>query len=165
MNYFVLLNDERKGPFTLDELAKKYITADVLVWHEGMKSWTKAGEIDELQTIIKQMPPAPPRFKLLKNWLTESIAVTAVCAMLSYLPMFQLCLLALPFGGIAIFKATKVQEYQHKGNSELARHYAEEARKWTIWCLFAGVVACIFALIGLTLLFTLGVFLWERFPF
>ena len=41
--YFVLLNDERKGPYTIEELAKKYITADILVWHEGMEGWKKAG--------------------------------------------------------------------------------------------------------------------------
>ncbi|MCQ2268414.1 MAG: GYF domain-containing protein [Bacteroidaceae bacterium] len=165
MNYFVLLNDERRGPYTLEELAKKYITEDVLVWHEGMDGWEKAGKLEELKSIIKQMPPEPPRFKILKNWLTESIAATAICAVLSYIPMFQFCLLAVPFGGIAIFKALKVQEFQRKSNTELARHYAEEARKWTIWCLFAGVVACIFALIGMILLFTLGAFLWEKFPF
>lgn len=156
-SYFVLLNDERKGPFTLEELANKYITGDVLVWHEGMEKWERADSLDELKTIIKQMPPTPPHFKLLKNWLTESIAATAGCAILAYIPLFQLCLLAIPFGGIAIIKALKVQEYQHKGNSELARHYAEEARKWTIWCVFAGVVAVIFAIIGWVLLFTLKV--------
>ena len=62
MDYFVLLNDERKGPYTVEELAKKYITADVLVWHEGMEGWKKASEVEELQNIIKQMPPDPPRF-------------------------------------------------------------------------------------------------------
>lgn len=165
MNYFVLLNDERKGPFTIEELAKKYITADVLVWHEGLENWQKADTLDELKPIIRQMPPEPPRFKILKNWLTEAIGATAVCSILSYLPMFQFCILAIPFGGIAIWKATKVQELQKKGREEEARHYADEARKWTIWCTFACVVACIFALIGLALLFFLGVFLWEKVPF
>ena len=55
MDYFVLLNDERKGPYTVEELAKKYITADVLVWHEGMEGWKKASEVEELQNIIKQI--------------------------------------------------------------------------------------------------------------
>ncbi len=164
MDYFVLLNDERKGPHTVEELAKKYITADVLVWHEGMEGWKKASEVEELQNIIKQMPPDPPRFKLLKNWLTESIAATGVCAILAYIPMFQICLLGVPFGVIAIIKALKVQEYQKKGDSELARHYANEARKWTTWCVFAGIVACIFAIIGMTLLFIMGAFLWGKLP-
>ena len=165
MNYFVLLNDVRKGPYTLEELAEKYITADVLVWREGMDDWKKAGEMEELQDIVKQLPPPPPHFKLLKNWLSESIMATGFFAILSYLPMFQFCIIALPFGGIAIYKALKVEELHRKGQQEMARHYADEARKWITWCVFAGLVALIFVLIGMALLFILGAFLWEQIPF
>jgi hypothetical protein len=31
--------------------------------------------------------------------------------------------------------------------------------------VFAGIVACIFAIVGMTLLFILGIFLWEKLPF
>lgn len=166
MDYFVYLNNERKGPYSLEELADKYITEDILVWHEGLSDWKRAGELDELKEVVKQMPPDPPRFKFIKNWFTESVAITAISALLSYLPMFQFCLVALPFGGIAIFKALKVQEFQRKGQPDMARHFATEARKWTLWCLFATIVAVIFAIIGLVLLFLLGFFLWEHtFPF
>ena len=145
MEYFVLVNDERKGPFKIEELANKYITEDMLVWCEGMENWQKAGDVEELSDIVRQMPPEPPHLKFIKNWLTESITITAICAMVAYLPWFWPSVAAIPFGAVAILKALRVEEYQHRKNGQMARHYANEAKKWALWCLFAFVVAILFS--------------------
>lgn len=161
MMYFVIVNGEQKGPFSVNELAKKYLTEDMQVWCEGMDGWKKAKEVDELKEIIHQLPPTPPRLKIIKNWLTESIVATSAVALTSYIPGFWICMLALPFGGIAIWKALKVQEYHHKHQEEIARHFANEARKWMIWEMFAYGVAVLFSLIGITIVVLLTYSLWN----
>lgn len=36
MNYWIIINEEEKGPFTVEELAAFEIAADTPVWCEGM---------------------------------------------------------------------------------------------------------------------------------
>ena len=67
MNYFIIVNDQQQGPFTIDELKLRAITADTLVWAEGMPEWVPAGQVDELKVILQDgtnntttTPPPPP---------------------------------------------------------------------------------------------------------
>jgi hypothetical protein len=57
------------GPFSIDELKDLPIKRDTFVWFEGLESWTKAGEIEELKELFKSTPPpftssasSPPPF-------------------------------------------------------------------------------------------------------
>lgn len=67
MNYFIIVNDQQQGPFTIDELKLRGIAPDTLVWAEGMPQWTSASQVDELKTIFQNeaagntaTPPPPP---------------------------------------------------------------------------------------------------------
>lgn len=67
MNYFIIVNDQQQGPFTIDELKLRGIAPDTLVWAEGMPQWTPALQVDELKTIFQNeaggntaTPPPPP---------------------------------------------------------------------------------------------------------
>ena len=42
MTYFILINNQQQGPYTLDELRSRNITSATLVWREGMADWTPA---------------------------------------------------------------------------------------------------------------------------
>lgn len=159
--YYVIVNGEQKGPFSIEELSSKYLTEDMPVWCEGMDTWQKAGEVTELKAVTHQLPPEPPHLKIIKNWLTESIAATAFAAFISYIPGFWICAVSLPFGGTAIWKALKVQELHHKQQEEMARHYANEARKWMIWELYALGVGFFFSLIGLVIIALVTYSLWA----
>lgn len=55
--YYLHNGVESSGPFDLAELQMKLITASTPVWFSGMPDWKTAGEIDELQTILKVIPP------------------------------------------------------------------------------------------------------------
>ncbi|MEN9909619.1 MAG: hypothetical protein RLZZ540_2768 [Bacteroidota bacterium] len=55
--YYLHNGIESSGPFDLSELQMKQITATTPVWFSGMPDWKTAGEIDELQTILKVIPP------------------------------------------------------------------------------------------------------------
>jgi TM2 domain-containing membrane protein YozV len=57
------------GPFSIEELRNKSITATTPVWYQGLAEWTAAGSLLELSEIINitvpppfksQAPPPPP---------------------------------------------------------------------------------------------------------
>lgn len=52
-------NDGRaqQGPFTLEELQAKNITAETPVWYDGLPDWTTAGQVEELKEIFIHTPP------------------------------------------------------------------------------------------------------------
>jgi hypothetical protein len=69
-NYFVMLGNEKKGPFTFEAVTGSIQTGgiqrDTLVWREGMTAWTPAGQISELIVLFTpnvtaaNSPATPP---------------------------------------------------------------------------------------------------------
>ena len=61
--YHIAVNGQANGPFditTLTQMANTgQITADSLVWKNGMTEWVKAGAVDELKGLFTVMPPVP----------------------------------------------------------------------------------------------------------
>lgn len=63
--YHVAVNGQATGPFDISVLAQMaavgQLTADSLVWKNGMAQWAKAGTVDELKKMFANvMPPIPP---------------------------------------------------------------------------------------------------------
>lgn len=63
--YHVAVNGQATGPFEISALAQMAaageLTADSLVWKNGMAQWVKAGAVDELKNLFANtMPPIPP---------------------------------------------------------------------------------------------------------
>lgn len=62
--YYIYINGNQQGPFdanTLQSLvASKVLTADTLVWKQGMAQWGKACEQPDLQSLFGVTPPPPP---------------------------------------------------------------------------------------------------------
>lgn len=62
--YHLAINGQAAGPYNLSVLqqmaAVGQITADSLVWKNGMTEWKKAGTVDELKNLFIVMPPIPP---------------------------------------------------------------------------------------------------------
>jgi hypothetical protein len=48
----------RFGPFTIEELQAKNISADTPIWYDGMSNWVKAGELEELKSILNRAATA-----------------------------------------------------------------------------------------------------------
>lgn len=61
--YHIAINGQAAGPFdmaTLSQMANAgQLTADSLVWKNGMAEWVKAGMVDELKGLFIVMPPIP----------------------------------------------------------------------------------------------------------
>lgn len=64
--YHVAVNGQATGPFDISVLtqmvATGQLTADSLIWKNGMAQWEKAGTVDELKNLFANvMPPIPPQ--------------------------------------------------------------------------------------------------------
>jgi uncharacterized RDD family membrane protein YckC len=57
MKYYLIENDEKTGPFSIEELNKKTIYKETLIWTKGLDEWTEAKNIPMLKDIIDQTPP------------------------------------------------------------------------------------------------------------
>lgn len=47
------------GPFDIDDLKSKGITAKTPIWHEGLQDWTTADKVEELSTYFSLTTPPP----------------------------------------------------------------------------------------------------------
>ncbi len=55
--YYFNDGTSQQGPFTLEELQAKNITAETPVWYDGLPDWTTAGQVEELKGILVHTPP------------------------------------------------------------------------------------------------------------
>jgi len=53
--YYLADGNDRRGPFTADQLPAQGITAETLVWREGLPDWLRADAVPELRPYL----PAP----------------------------------------------------------------------------------------------------------
>ena len=58
--FYIAVNGQQTGPFTIDDLKAKNIQRDTLVWTEGFDNWTKAEHIPLLKEVLRATPPPPP---------------------------------------------------------------------------------------------------------
>lgn len=60
MEYFISVNNEKRGPYSLDELRARGITSETLVMAENSDQWTPAWQIEELRNIINSATATKP---------------------------------------------------------------------------------------------------------
>lgn len=147
--YYYIEDNQKKGPFTLEELAQRDIYSSTYIWYSGLEDWVYAGEVEELKEILNQNPPSIPHTDfeeqrnaslgvmspMPKTWLVESILVTIFCCQ--------------PLGIVGIIYSVQVESSYNRGEFALASEYSRKARLWTLW----GVGIIIFCLLGYILFF------------
>ncbi len=55
--YYLHDGQNQLGPFNLEELKQKGITADTYIWKDGFADWIKAKEVKEVNDILISTPP------------------------------------------------------------------------------------------------------------
>lgn len=55
--YYVAVNGQHTGPFTVEQLSGMNLTPDTLVWNDSMPNWTEAGKVAELQSLFYAPQP------------------------------------------------------------------------------------------------------------
>lgn len=61
--YYVIIDNEQLGPFSLEELKSKKINRNSLVWREGFEDWIPAIMVEELKMLVDSVPPPIPKQK------------------------------------------------------------------------------------------------------
>jgi hypothetical protein len=59
MGYYIANEGVQQGPFERDDLPRRGLRADSLVWAEGMNDWRRADTVPELAALLRSAPVAP----------------------------------------------------------------------------------------------------------
>jgi hypothetical protein len=79
MTFYTNNGQHEEGPFTLEELKARKITKDTPIWHEGLTTWTTAGQVAELKNLFVATPPpipAPSRPQVNAQVINREVPVT-----------------------------------------------------------------------------------------
>jgi membrane protease subunit (stomatin/prohibitin family) len=64
VSYFVAVEGGQKGPYTFDQLRglvkENQFTPEMLVWAQGMPTWSPAGQMASLKSLFASLPVPPP---------------------------------------------------------------------------------------------------------
>lgn len=127
MDYYILINNTKQGPFSQEELINKNITPNAMVWAIGFSNWKQAKDVPELSEVLSNLPPEPPEQILMpKKWLVESVLVSCLCC--------------LPLGIVGIIYAIKVEDAYYNQQYELAKYYSKKARRWILWGFYIALI-------------------------
>lgn len=55
--FYIAVNGQKTGPFSIEDLKSKDIQKDTLMWTEGLDNWTKADHIPLLKDVLRAIPP------------------------------------------------------------------------------------------------------------
>lgn len=58
MKFFYVANNEKIGPFSIEELKKEPLKRDSLVWYFGMESWQRLEDVELLEEVFSALPPS-----------------------------------------------------------------------------------------------------------
>ena len=144
--YYLGPDNQRMGPFTLEQLIAQNITPQTLIWKTGLPQWTNATAVPEVAARLNpnstqqfqspdssqqsssqsfyQKKPCPP------TNLIWGILVTILCC--------------LPLGIVAIYKSSQVERNYYNGNYEAAVKASNSALNWCI----ASMVICVLVTMG-----------------
>ncbi len=91
--YFIAKGNDKKGPYSFEDLLKIELTDDYLIWKDGFDNWKPISEIEELKSHISIRPPATPiQLQKLKQKtvIINSVKSAAIWLPVSWLLIFMI---------------------------------------------------------------------------
>lgn len=58
--FYILVDEIQQGPFSIEELKKKNLNKNTLVWFDDLENWEEARNIKELEKVLMKNPPPIP---------------------------------------------------------------------------------------------------------
>lgn len=148
------------GPFNSNELLRRNIRPETMVWCSGMQDWTEAGALPELAFLFDSRASAPPKVEeivkplgteiplseqkvniqdknhppLPKTWLIEAVIFTFICCS--------------PISLIGLFFAIRVETHYSNRDYEKSERASNRAKNWGLGgILFWPVIYVIYSLL------------------
>lgn len=167
MKYYIAVNGQPVGPYELNDLLKYGLTMNSLLWNETMSGWTEASNVPEAMSFLRgaasqsipPLPPQPPQppqprqqYGYSQQPYQQPMGPMPDTHMVGAILITLFC--CVPFGVVAIIKASQVSSCYSRGDYGGAVQSSNEAKKWIIW----GIVSnFIIILLYLMLIFVFGV--------
>ncbi len=156
MEYYMMEDRLKRGPFTVEELKARGIRPDTLVQVTGSVMWEKAGNVPELASCFVSPQPESQSYEqavgqqqyaqqqgqrnavMPDDYKTMSILMIVfgviACCCCGVNPIFLI------FGIVALSAGNKVLPYFAAGNMVMAEQKSQEAKKMLIWGAIGGSV-------------------------
>ncbi|MCI9285154.1 MAG: DUF4339 domain-containing protein [Muribaculaceae bacterium] len=152
MQYWIIIDNERRGPMRLEELTTVAgFGPDTPVWREGLPDWTTAGQLPETAALVGFPEPVQPyvapqapqpvsyaaprqplrpgdeeRPPMPPTYLVWAILATICCCIVT--------------GVVAIIYSSKVSPLYYRGDYAGAKKASEMAGWWVIISFVAGLI-------------------------
>lgn len=167
MKYWIVINGERKGPMSINELINTpELTKDTYVWNETMPQWMHAGDVDDLKPFFEgnldhykpeepevetvtveeapvqtQKEPAQETTQAKKAWYEYGDIPDMNLCPPTFLVLSIVMLLCCcqVFGIVAVVYASQVRSLYLSRQYEKAEKYSRNALIWCVVSLFAGM--------------------------
>lgn len=156
MEYWIIVNEERVGPLTIEALKEYDIKGDTPIWHAGLDDWTPASEITELAQLFNAIENSEVE-DVAEEALTDTTSVSETetvetiieeekkplrpCPP-SYLvwAVLVIVLCCAPLGIPAIIYSSQVKTKYNNGDYSGARKASERAALWVILAFVGGLI-------------------------
>lgn len=154
--YYADSANRQYGPVTAPTLLAMGLPENTLIWREGLAQWTELrfmmSELQQAMPMQPTPPPVQPSYTAssssaygYNNQYAQKVAPAEEPYYNkpdSNLVWAILCtvLCCIPFGIVAIIKATKVDSLWNTRQYDAAREAAADAKKWAIWGAILGFI-------------------------
>ncbi len=173
MEYWIIVNEQPQGPFTLEQLAQRRITPDTKVWRTGLSDWVEAEALEELDAVLNQpqaftpegddtpdVPPPTMGYNNTAGWGGQpgSPVQSAATVMPKQPPTYlgwnvAMLICCCTIGGIIglVFSLLSSSRYR-QGRYDLARRWSRRAEMMVIISFTLGCVSWPFSMLFQVLL-------------
>lgn len=163
------------GPFTSNELLRKNIRPETIVWRSGMADWAEAGTLQELNFLFDTKVPAPQdrreeqqtpppirqqqdrqnptynsgqRYQYDDQHKWDGIIPMPKNWLIESILLTIFC--CSPISLVGIFYAVKVETLYGKREYEASQEASRKAKLWTLWGIaFLPVIYMLLFILGL----------------
>lgn len=143
MNYYVAVNGESTGPFTLEQLKQRGLTPNTLIWYEGLPSWVAASTVPEVSNyLFGARPvhnPGSGNVTVVNNQVASGVESADGCPPV-HLALAIISAVVFPLGIAAVVKAALVRPRWNAGRYEDAEYLSKSSKKFAILSLIFGAV-------------------------
>ena len=161
MEYYVIIDGRKCGPYSHEELRSKFVTPNMPVWHEGLIDWAQASDIPELCDVLQPDPTPLPYNEggaqgqnTMGNGNEEYVPpmpndyrTSNIFLIIFGFFLCQFCFIGSVFALISYFKSNDMQMMHALKKYDLMAIKADEVRKFNKLAIRTNIISVILGII------------------